>query len=69
MENEPSKNRRGRVFFGVVMGFAVGFIAGFITGVKTSPLKLIWLTVGLVCVLIIVIGIYWYIRSGKKKEY
>jgi uncharacterized membrane protein YoaK (UPF0700 family) len=68
MENQTSKSRRGRVFFGVIMGFAVGFIIGFITGVRTSSLQLVWITVGLVCFLIIVVGIYWYLRSGKKKE-
>jgi ABC-type uncharacterized transport system permease subunit len=68
MENESSKNRRGSVFFGVVFGIAVGFIIGFIVGINTSPLKVVWIIVGLVCLLIVGIGLYRFLRPGKKKE-
>lgn len=68
METETSKNKRGRVFIGVIMGLAVGFIIGFIFGINTSPMKVIWIIIGLVCLLIVVIGFYWLFRSGQKKE-
>jgi len=66
MENESGKNKRGRVFIGVVMGFAVGVVVGFIGGIRTSSLEILWLIIGLACVLIIGIGIYRLLRSRKK---
>jgi uncharacterized membrane protein (Fun14 family) len=68
MENEPSKNKRGRVFFGVVLGIAIGFIVGFIVGINTSPMKVVWIIVGLVCLLIVGFALYRFISPGKKKE-
>jgi len=66
MENESGKVKRGRVFIGVVMGFAVGVVVGFIGGIRTSSLEMLWLIIGLVCVLIIGFGIYRLLRSRKK---
>ncbi len=68
MENQTSKSKRGRVIIGIIIGFAVGFVTGFISGAKTSPLEMVKIIVGLICLLIIVIVIYWFIRSRRKKE-
>jgi uncharacterized membrane protein (Fun14 family) len=68
MENEPSKNRRGRVFVGVVLGLAAGFLIGFIVGINTSPMKVVWIVVGLVCLLIVGIALYRFLKPSKKKE-
>ncbi len=67
MESETTKNKRGRVFFGVIMGFAVGVVVGFIGGIRTSSLQVLWIIIGMVCVLIIGIGVFRIFRSGKKK--
>jgi ribose/xylose/arabinose/galactoside ABC-type transport system permease subunit len=66
MENESSKNRGASVFFGVVFGLAVGFVIGFIVGINTRPLKVVWIIVGLVCLLIAGIGIYRFLKPGRK---
>jgi uncharacterized membrane protein YoaK (UPF0700 family) len=68
MENETIKNKRGRVFIGVIMGFAVGVVVGFIGGIRTSSLEVLWIIIGLVCVLIIVFGVFRLFRSRKMKE-
>jgi uncharacterized membrane protein (Fun14 family) len=68
MENEPSKKKPGSVFFGVVFGVAIGSIIGFIVGINTRPLKVVWIIIGLVCLLIVGIGIYRFLKPGKKKE-
>jgi uncharacterized membrane protein YoaK (UPF0700 family) len=68
MENETIKNKRGRVFIGVIMGFAVGVVVGFIGGIRTSSLEVLWIIIGLFCVLIICFGVFRLFRSRKKKE-
>jgi len=68
MENETSKNKRGRVVIGVVMGFAVGLIVGFIGGLRTSSLDVLWIIIGLACLLIIGIGVFRLFRSRKKSK-
>jgi ABC-type uncharacterized transport system permease subunit len=67
MENESSKNKRGRVLIGVIMGFAVGVVVGFIGGIRTSSLEVLWIIIGLACIIIIGIGVFRIFRSGKKK--
>ena len=67
MENESSKNKRGRVLIGVIMGFAVGVVVGFIGGIRTSSLEVLWIIIGLACIIIIGIGVFRLFRSGKKK--
>jgi ABC-type uncharacterized transport system permease subunit len=66
MENESKKNKRGRVLIGVVMGFAVGVVVGFIWGLRTSSLDVLWIIIGLACIIIIGIGVFRLFRSGKK---
>jgi hypothetical protein len=66
MENEPNKNRRGRVVIGVVSGLAIGAIMGFIGGIRTRDIAVLWLLIGIACGIIIGIGINRLFSSGKK---
>jgi len=68
MENEPSKNKRGGMFIGIILGLAGGFLIGFIVGINTSPMKVIWYVIGLVCLLIVGIALYRLFKPRKKKE-
>ena len=68
MENEPNKNRRGRLLIGVVSGLAVGAIMGFIGGIRTRDIAVLWLLIGIACGIIIGIGIMRAFSSGKKSS-
>jgi hypothetical protein len=68
MENEPNKNRRGRLVIGVVTGLAIGAIMGFIGGIRTRDIAVLWLLIGIACGIIIGIGIMRAFSSVKKSS-
>jgi hypothetical protein len=68
MENEPNKNRRGRLVIGVVTGLAIGAIMGFIGGIRTRDIAVLWLLIGIACGIIIGIGITRMLSSIKKSS-
>jgi uncharacterized ion transporter superfamily protein YfcC len=66
MENESIKKKRGRMVIGVITGLAVGAILGFIGGIRTRDVAVLWLLIGIICGIIIGIGISRLFSSGKK---
>jgi hypothetical protein len=66
MENDSIKKKRGRMVIGVITGLAVGAILGFIGGIRTRDVAVLWLLIGIICGIIIGIGISSLFSTGKK---
>jgi hypothetical protein len=68
MENDSPKKKRGNVLIGVVTGLAIGAIMGFIGGIRTRDIAVLWLIIGIVCGIIIGIGIVRLFSPRKKSS-